>query len=211
MLNEIPMVRVKVCGVTRADDVGLCARLGAHAVGFNFYSGSRRFVVPEVAREAVRGGWPFLYCVGVFVNEPDVEKVKWIASYVGLHALQFHGDESPEYCGLFNPYPVIKAFRVGDDFKLQSLESYRVSAVLLDGLKTGEYGGTGIAADWALAAEASRRWPVVLSGGLHPENVVDAVRQIQPLAVDVCSGVEAAPGIKDPLKLAAFMAALRAV
>ena len=202
-------MRVKVCGITRSEDVLLCSRLGVHAIGFNFYPQSRRFVTPENARQALRNSAPFLYRVGVFVDEPDVDKVKWIAEHLGLNALQFHGDESAPYCELFNPYPVIKAFGLGPDFRLDFLNSFKVSAFLLDGYREGEYGGTGAIADWVLAAEVAHRWPVVLSGGLNPENIHTGVRQVRPMAVDVCSGVESAPGIKDRAKLAMFMEALR--
>jgi phosphoribosylanthranilate isomerase len=202
-------MRVKVCGITRLEDLELCGRLGVHAVGFNFYPGSSRYITPEEVRKALPSLAPFLYRVGVFVNEPDVDKVKWIAVQLGLHALQFHGDESPDYCSQFDPYPVIKAFRAGKDFRLAGLNAFKVSSLLLDGYQEGKYGGTGVISDWQLAAEIAHCWPVVLSGGLDPDNVRAAVKQVQPMAVDVCSGVESAPGIKDPVKLSRFMEALQ--
>jgi phosphoribosylanthranilate isomerase len=202
-------MRVKVCGITRSEDVHLCSRLGVHAIGFNFFPGSRRYVTPEAARKVARNSAPFLYRVGIFVNEPDIDKVKWIAAHAGLNALQFHGDESPAYCALFESCTVIKAFRVAADFRLEVLESYPVCAVLLDGFRVAEFGGTGMCADWQLAAQAALRRQVILSGGLNAANVREAVRRVQPVAVDVCSGVESNPGIKDPIKLAEFMEALR--
>lgn len=202
-------MRIKICGITRSEDVLLCARLGVHAIGFNFFPGSRRYVTPEAARKIAQDSAPFLYRVGIFVNETDIDKVKWIAAHAGLNALQFHGDESPAYCALFDSYPVIKAFRVAADFRLEVLECYPVSAVLLDGFRKAEFGGTGMCADWQLAAQAAHRRQVILSGGLNAANVGEAVRQVQPVAVDVCSGVESMPGIKDPIKLAEFMEALQ--
>ena len=202
-------MRVKVCGITRSEDVVLCGRLGVHAIGFNFYAGSRRCVTPEKARELTQSSAPFLYRVGIFVDEADVDKVKWIAGYIGLNALQFHGNESPAYCRLFDSYPVIKAYRLGPDFRLDSLDNFKVSFFLLDGYMEGEYGGTGVNANWELAAEVAHRWPVVLSGGLDPDNVRTAMDQVQPMAVDVCSGVELTAGIKDQAKLVRFMRAVQ--
>jgi phosphoribosylanthranilate isomerase len=180
-----------------------------HAIGFNFYAGSRRCVTPEKARELTQSSAPFLYRVGIFVDEADVDKVKWIAGYIGLNALQFHGNESPAYCRLFDSYPVIKAYRLGPDFRLDSLDNFKVSFFLLDGYMEGEYGGTGVNANWELAAEVAHRWPVVLSGGLDPDNVRTAMDQVRPMAVDVCSGVELTAGIKDQAKLVRFMRAVQ--
>lgn len=202
-------MRVKVCGITRTEDAALCCRLGVHALGFNFYKGSSRFIEPEQAKEIAAAVPPFVYRVGVFVNQSDVKEVRRTAERVGLHALQFHGEETPEYCRGFGPWPVIKAFRVGGDFSPSLLWGFQVSAFLLDGFKPGEYGGTGVAAEWQMAAETAKTFPVILSGGLTVANVVEAVRRVEPLAVDVCSGVESEPGVKDPVKLEAFLQALR--
>lgn len=203
-------MRVKVCGITREEDVLLCSRLEVQALGFNFYEPGSRYVDPDRARELAALAPPFTYRVGVFVNEDNVAKIRKIAEHVKLDALQFHGDESPDYCRRFAPWSVIKAFRMSAQFSPKALRAYDVSAFLLDGFKPGCFGGTGVTADWQAAAATAKEYRVILSGGLTDANVVEAVRCVNPVAVDVCSGVELCPGMKDGDKLRSFLQALQA-
>jgi phosphoribosylanthranilate isomerase len=194
--------RVKICGITRLEDALLAARLGADALGFNFWRGSKRHVAPAAAREMVRSVPPELATFGVFVN-PSRDELLAAVAESGVGAVQLHGDEPPALCvGL--PVPVVKAIRVADAHALAQLASYEVQAFLLDSASPG-YGGSGTTFDWTLAAEVARELPVVLAGGLVPENVAEAIRTVRPIAVDVASGVESAPGVKDPAKLESFI------
>lgn len=198
-------MRVKVCGITRPEDARACYHLGVHAIGFNFFPGSPRYLAPAVAKEIVASLPPFLSCVGVFVNEPDPCQVEETARSVGLHAIQLHGDETPEYCRQIGSLPVVKAFRTGIDFSEEEPAAYSVQAILLDGFQKGCFGGTGQHCDWQTAAALAKRFPVILSGGLTSANVQDAIRQVKPWAVDVCSGVETRPGIKNAEMIQRFM------
>ena len=200
------MVKVKICGITRLEDALLAARLGADALGFNFWPGSRRFVDPGAARAIVDRLPPFVTAVGVFVNQPPTE-VLATAAQSGVTAVQLHGDEPPEDCNGY-PIPAIKALRVSGPESLGAMDRYRVQAFLLDAPSAG-FGGSGAVFDWALAREVAARRTVVLAGGLTPENVTEAVRTVRPWAVDVASGVESSPGVKDPDKLARFLASAR--
>ena len=199
---------VKICGITRADDARTGARLGAHALGFVFYAKSPRHVTPARAAEIVRALPPFVTAVGLFVNAGPRE-VERVLEQVPLDLLQFHGEETPEFCGQFR-VPYVKAVRVraGLDL-LQYAQHYRAArGLLLDAYIEGAHGGTGTAFDWTLIPR-ELPLPVILSGGLNPENVAEAVRRIRPWAVDVSSGVEASPGVKDPRSIAAFMKEVR--
>jgi phosphoribosylanthranilate isomerase len=199
---------VKICGITRGDDALAAAQLGAHALGFIFYAKSPRDVAPQRAAEIIRGLPPFITAVGLFVNpqENDIERV---LARVPLNMLQFHGEETPEFCARFE-LPYLKAARVraGLDL-LQYAQHYRAArGLLLDAFVEGAHGGTGAAFDWSLVPR-ELPLPVILSGGLTPNNVASAIRRVKPWAVDVSSGVEASPGIKDPRKIAAFMKEVR--
>jgi len=196
-------VRVKVCGITCIEDALMAARCGADALGFVFYAGSPRCVRPQDVKRIVATLPPFVTTVGLFVNE-DPSRVTEILDICGLDVAQLHGDEAPADCVL-PPHRVIKAFRVQDQNSLSTLPAYEVSAFLLDSYVAGSYGGTGHRFNWDLAAEAASRYPVILAGGLTPENVADAVQRVRPYAVDVSSGVESSPGRKDPNKVAAFV------
>jgi len=209
MLNA--MVRVKICGITNLEDALLAADLGANALGFIFYPPSPRKVDPEAAREIIRQLPPFIVTVGVFVNE-EASVVQKLAARVGLDWVQLHGQESPEYCHSLGRR-VLKGFRIKDEDSLKALQDYRgsVQAFLLDTYKKGQTGGTGEAFDWDLARQAQDYGAIVLAGGLTPANVVLAIKTAQPQAVDVASGVEAAPGKKDPEKLRAFFAGVKGV
>ena len=200
-------VRVKVCGIRRAADALLAADLGASAIGLIFWPGSSRVVDVETARAIIAALPPFVTAVGVFVNQPR-EEVLRVAESVGLGAVQLHGDEDPAWYAAF-PRRVIKAVPVGDRFDHAGLARVPPNAtVLLDAHDPVRRGGTGRVIDWTAAAAAARTRPVILSGGLTAANVGAAVESVHPYAVDVASGVESAPGIKDATKLRAFFSAL---
>ncbi len=187
----------------------MAAEAGADAVGLVFFAGSPRCVCAETARAIVAALPPFVSAVGLFVDE-EPARVRQVADFCGLDLLQLHGDEPPEGCS-FPPRRVIKAIRVKTAASLQALDDYAVSAILLDAWAPGSYGGTGERFDWNLAAGLARQRRIVLAGGLTPDNVAEAVRTVRPWAVDVSSGVEAAPGRKDAAKLAAFIRAAKGV
>lgn len=200
------MTRVKICGIRTEQAARAAVEAGADAVGFVFYPQSPRFVEPHTAARLARLLPPFVLRVGVFVNAP-VEAVRRIAEQVGLDLVQLHGDEPPEVCARM-PRRVIKAVRVDGPQALERARHYPACAVLLDAYAPDRYGGTGRSFDWSLARGLDR--PVILSGGLTPDNVAQAVRQVRPYAVDVSSGVETS-GDKDPQKVAAFVRAVRQV
>jgi phosphoribosylanthranilate isomerase len=204
-------VRVKICGITRLSDARVAVEAGADALGFMFYAPSPRHVTIAQARDLIRQLPPFIERVGVFVNPTEAE-VREAVEGAGLSAIQLHGEEPPEFCAQFAPLPVIKAWRVKDATSLEGLAAYRdVAAWLLDAYVKGQRGGTGERFNWALAERAKAHGvPIILAGGLTPENAAAAVRQVRPYGLDVSSGVEAAPGRKDPARLRAFLAAARA-
>lgn len=198
---------VKVCGIRRAEDAALAAGLGASALGFVFWPRSPRAVSAAEARAIIAQLPPFVAAVGVFVNQPP-EEVLETAAAAGLTAVQLHGDEDPARY-LSRGMRVIKALAVGDAFTPSAAAGVPAGVtVLLDAHDPIRRGGTGRTIDWTAAAAVARLRPVVLSGGLTPENVERAVRTVRPYAVDVSSGVESAPGVKDESKLRAFFAAL---
>ena len=202
------MIRIKICGITRTEDALACEAAGADALGFMFYEPSKRHVTFEAAARIIRAMPPLVSKVGVFVNAP-ADFVSEAIEVAGIDTLQFHGDESPEFCAQFHR-PFIKAFRVKDRDSLDAARAYENCAWLLDSYVPGEHGGTGARFNWDLAGElvATGR-PVILAGGLNPENAAEAVRSVNPYALDVSSGVELAPGIKDSAKVAAFIAAAK--
>ena len=203
--------RVKICGVTNWADAKLAVDLGADALGLNFYPLSPRAVSPAGAWQIIRRLPPMVAVVGVFVNWP-AEVVHTLARALRLDAVQLHGDEPPEEARrLAEAFRVIKAFRVGPRFRPATVARYKAaSAFLLDGFHRGQYGGTGSTADWRLARQAKRYGPVILAGGIRPENVGRAIAEVRPFAVDVASGVEARPGKKDPGALRALMREVQA-
>ena len=201
-------VKVKICGITRTTDALAAADAGADALGFMFYVSSPRCVNHERAAQIIRELPPFVARVGVFVNPTEAEVREAIAR-CGLDTLQFHGEETPEFCRKFG-LKVIKAFRIRDAASLQATGAYSGEAWLLDSYVAGQLGGTGSRFNWDLAVEAVRsRRPVILAGGLTPENAAEAVRQVRPYGLDVSSGVESAPGLKDAAKVHAFIAAAK--
>lgn len=200
-------VRVKVCGITSRDDARRVAGLGASAVGFVFWASSPRVISPDTARQIVEGLPPDIVAVGVFVNEAR-ERIEATCRLVGLGAVQLHGDETPEaFTGLSRP--IIRAVACGLPGAETSVDEWPDDVVLLvDAHDRDRRGGTGRRADWAAAARLARRRPIFLAGGLTPQNVGEAVATVRPYGVDVSSGVESAPGVKDAAKLEAFFEAV---
>lgn len=201
------MIKIKICGITNLDDAMAAAEYGADALGFNFYKKSLRYIEPEKAAEIIYQLPPFVLPVGVFVNEHE-KRVREIQSLTGIQVLQFHGDESPEFCERFESR-VIKAFQVKDKESFHSLAHYKVGAFLLDSYKDGLKGGTGVTFNWHLAVVAKSFGRIILAGGLNPDNVVEAAKLVQPYAVDVAGGVEKEKGIKDHAKLKKFIVEVR--
>jgi len=202
------IVRVKICGITRAEDALAAADAGADALGFMLYKSSPRCVTPAQAGAIIRTLPPFVARVGVFVN-PTKTEVRAAIAGCGIDTLQFHGEESPEFCRQFG-LRVIKAFRVRDAESLKPPANFSTETWLLDSFVAGQHGGTGAVFNWDLAAQAVKQGGrVILAGGLTPENAADAVRRVRPYALDVSSGVEFAPGRKDATKVRAFIAAVK--
>jgi phosphoribosylanthranilate isomerase len=204
------VTRVKVCGITRLEDAELAVELGAWALGFILWPQSPRAADRAVAAGIAAALRRRAELVGVFVNA-TLEEIAHAADELHLSYLQLHGDEGPAFCaeaGRRTGAKVIKAVRVASAADFQDLERYHTDFHLLDTAARGLRGGTGETWDWALAARRRRKVPAILSGGLTPENVAAGVEAVDPYAVDVSSGVESAPGVKDPAKLAAFMAAV---
>lgn len=199
------MVRIKICGVTKAEDLKLIAELGAHAIGLNFYDQSPRCVTPFAAAELVRRLPPFIAPVGIFVNWTEAP-ILALCQALRLSAVQLHGDEPPQIVErVARRLPVIKALRLAQGTTAPDFSRYRAaSAFLLDSAASNQYGGTGATGNWHLARAAAQSHRIILAGGLTPENVAEAIRIVRPYAVDVASGVEARPGKKDPAKLRAF-------
>lgn len=200
--------RIKICGITRVEDARVAVESGADAIGLVFYAPSPRSIGLEQARAIVAAIPPFVTIVGLFVD-PAPEQVDSALGACPLSLLQFHGAEAPEFCGRFG-LPYIKAARVRADADLiQYLSPYEgAQGWLLDAYHDELYGGTGESFDWKLIPRDLAR-PIILSGGLRPDNVGAAVRQVRPWAVDVSSGVETAKGVKDAAKIAAFIAGVR--
>jgi phosphoribosylanthranilate isomerase len=201
-------VKVKICGITNPADAAIAAEAGADALGFNFCDKSPRYLAVPAAAAITRTVPPHIVRVGVFVN-PDEDLVMRAMGECGLTLLQFHGEETPDFCLQFGLMSM-KAFRVCDAESLKPLLSYPTDAWLLDAYSPAQHGGTGERFNWDLAIQA-RQWgkPIFLAGGLTAENVAQAIQQAQPYAVDVSSGVEMAPGKKDPEKLRAFIRAAK--
>lgn len=201
-------VRIKICGITRGEDARAAAEAGADALGFMFYAGSQRHVTVGQCREMVGSLPPFISRVGVFVD-PLEEEVFEAMEVCGLDTLQFHGGESPDFCQQF-PARIIKAFRIKDEASLEELPAFPTDAWLLDSYVPGEAGGTGETFNWRLAVAArSHGVPIILAGGLNPDNVARALSEVCPYGIDVSSGVESAPGMKDAGKIARFIRAAR--
>ena len=197
------MVKIKICGITALDDALHAIDCGADALGFVFYEGSPRVITAEKAQAIIAELPPFVTVVGLFVNaKPDI--VQAIADNCGLDLIQYHGDESPETVRLA-PRRAIRALRVRESDTFDEINRYPASGLLLDAWVAGAFGGTGVLCNWAIAAEIAKNRPVILAGGLTPENVATAIQTVRPYGVDVSSGVEISPGKKDHVKVAAFI------
>ena len=204
------MTRIKICGITNIDDALTSIDAGADALGFNFVPDTPRYLKDtNAAAKIIEQLPPFITTVGLFVNAAP-ELIQSIADECHLDMLQLHGDESPQFCQVFNRR-VIKAVRIKDESSCSHLSNYHVSGYLLDTYVKGVLGGTGVAFDWRLAVKAKQYGQIVLAGGLDPDNVASAVKQVRPYGVDVSSRVEASPGRKDPVKVRAFIQNVREV
>lgn len=204
-------MKVKICGITNYEDAAMVVDQGADALGFNFFPKSPRYIDPEDARKIIRRIPPFVTTVGLFVNVPEQTQVSMIARSAGVQVLQFHGDETPEYCRGMADWPLIKALRIGEKGIQENPEEYPVQAFLLDVKDDALFGGTGKSFDWELAKNIGHAHPIILAGGLTPDNVREAIRVVDPYAVDVCSGVESAPGKKSAQKVMEFLNEVRNV
>ena len=200
--------RIKICGITRWEDAQLAVELGAAALGFNFYPPSPRYIAPAAARAIILKLPPLVTTVGIFANESDDEHVAQVARDSRVTAVQLHGPAFPPLDGALARFPRIHAVPVREGFQAEILRELRGDAFLLDAYDSTILGGTGQSFNWALAREANRYATIILAGGLTPGNVGQAIREVRPFAVDVASGVEAAPGVKDEAKLRAFFGAV---
>jgi len=203
------MVRVKVCGITNYQDASMAIELGADALGFIFASSPRQ-ITPEKARDIIYAIPPFVQTVGVFVDE-DPARIRRTIHLCGLDLVQLHGDESPDLCRELMPC-AIKALRLKDESSLSAIKPYRgrVKAILLDTYMQGKRGGTGRTFDWDLAIKAKEFGiPTILSGGLNPDTISEAISLVKPFGVDVNSGIEESPGKKSPDLMRELMEIIR--
>ncbi len=197
-------VRIKICGITNPADAIAAARFGADALGFVLYSKSPRYISPEGVRMACRGISPFIARVGVFVNEPEDFIVRTVRQ-CGLSVVQLSGDEPPDFLS-DAPFPVIKAIRVKNGDEIRSMASHRPgSTLVLDSFTPGSYGGNGVRFDWSLPLDVIGEVRIIIAGGLTAENVRQAIEFFRPFGVDVASGIEESPGIKDHGKMRRFI------
>lgn len=200
-------LKVKICGITNAEDARAAVEAGADALGFLFYRQSPRYVLPKVVREIVADLPPFVLPVGVFVNE-ETKVVRDVMDECGLALAQLHGDETVAYCEALGR-PVLRGIRLRDRSSFLAMAEYKgraeVRGFVVDAFSETAYGGTGLVGNWALAAEAARTLPILLAGGLTPANVAEAIQKVRPYGVDVSSGVELRLGKKDPAKMKAFV------
>lgn len=207
------MVYIKICGITSLQDARWVAEAGADMLGFLFYPASPRSVHPDQAAamiSEIRHEFPSIRCVGVFVNEP-LERVRRLVAQCGLDMVQLHGEESPTEVNVLmaEGIPVIKGFRLRDATVLEVMALYRPAVYLVDAYVPGQLGGTGQRCAWDVAARARDHGPLMLAGGLTPENVAEAICTVHPWGVDVASGVETAPGRKDPERVRGFIRNVR--
>jgi len=200
-------IRVKICGITRNQDARDACLAGADLLGFNFVSGSKRYVNPYAAREIITSLPPFVLSVGVFANE-DLGVVNDLSAFLRLNAVQLHGDEDPSYCAKVL-VPVIKAVRIASEVDLKISKGYDVAALLLDSKVNGTLGGSGKTFPWHLASGLCGSARVFIAGGMDPENVGKAIRTLAPFGVDAASGVETEPGIKDKALMERFVGSAR--
>ena len=204
-------MHVKICGITRLEDAELATSLGAWALGFLLWEPSKRYVQPAVAAGIARRMRRKIELVGVFVNQP-LDDIAGLVEFLGLSHVQLHGDEGPAFCQAVaqrTGAKVIKAARIGHAADLRDLDRFHTDYHLLDTVADpGAYGGTGQTWDWTLLKQRRNKIPLIVAGGLNPDNVAEAIEATHPWGVDVNSGVEASPGVKDPDKLRALFEAV---
>ena len=196
-------MRVKICGITHIEDAQAAVELGTDALGFVFAKSPRQ-VTKEQARDIIKNLPPFISLVGVFVDE-QIDTIKEICTFCEIHTVQLHGKEPPSYLNDLKGYTIIKAFRIGEEGDLKLLAHYKPHAFLLDSFVKGVMGGTGVTFKWEFARQAHKYGTIILSGGLTPENVKEAIHIVRPYAVDVSSGVESSPGKKDKVLMKRFI------
>jgi len=202
------MIEIKICGITNFDDALAVAESGADALGFIFYPKSPRYVSPEEVRKIIENLPGEITRVGVFVNH-RAEELKEIIKFCGLNLVQLHGDETPGYCCQFPASTLVKAFSPRTENDLQVLKDYQVKAILVDTRDPKLYGGTGKTSNWELASKIKESHPLILSGGLNIDNIIEAIETVHPDAVDINSGVESSPGKKDHNKVSEFIKIVR--
>ena len=203
------MTRIKICGITELEDARDAALLGADAIGLNFYPSSPRYIDPARAAKIIEKLPPFVTVVGIFVNHPDPQNLEDFALSLGLHAVQLHGNETPDYCSMIQRVKVIKAFRVDSSFRVDTLRNHGSGTFLLDACSPDQFGGTGKSFDWDLVFGANAFGSIIIAGGLNPGNVSQVVGTLHPFGVDVASGVESKPGKKDYDKMRRFIEGVR--
>ena len=203
------MTRVKICGIREFEDARDAVLLGAHAIGLNFYQSSPRYIEAAQAAKIIEKLPPFVTVVGIFVNHPDPQNLEDFAISIGLHAVQLHGNETPDYCSMIQRVKVIKAFRVDSNFRVDTLRNYGSGTFLLDACSPDQFGGTGKSFNWDRVFGANAFGSIVIAGGLTPDNVSEAVTSLHPFGVDVASGVESKPGRKDYEKMRRFIEAVQ--
>ena len=192
------MIPTKICGITNLDDANVSVENGASALGFIFYKKSPRAISIKNAKSISKQLPNTIICVGVFVNH-EKDFINKAISEVPLDMIQLHGDETPDFCNQFD-VPILKALRIKNEASLYVMDQYDVAVFLLDTFSNDQYGGTGETFDWSVLNQKFKT-PIILSGGLNPKNILDAIDAINPSAVDVNSGVESSPGKKDYNKL----------
>src|SRR3990170_223027 len=204
---SVNMVRIKICGITNIKDALLSVELGATALGFVFYKGSKRYIKPDNAQSIISKLPPFVTTVGVFANQ-ELDEINKIKEKAGFDIVQLHGDESPDFCMKVKG-KAIKAIRVKENIDPKEVESYPTQAILFDNYSTEAFGGSGETFGWEILKDLNTSKKIILSGGLTPENVARAIRIVNPYAVDISTGVEENPGKKNPDKLKRFIKAVR--
>ena len=200
-------LKVKICGITNREDALRCIDAGANALGFIFYKKSPRYIEPSIAATIIRELPPYVAPVGIFVNEKR-SFIEQTIKETNIRIIQLSGDETPEECNGYS-LKVWKAFRFASMDDVNIAKRYSISAAIVDGVSNNLYGGTGTLADFSIASAVKQFHPVVLAGGLNPDNVLSAVQHVQPYAIDVNSGIERSPGKKDEKKIASLFGQLQ--
>jgi phosphoribosylanthranilate isomerase len=190
------VIRIKICGITRTADAIAAVGYGACALGFNFYQDSPRYIEPEEAGNIIRQLPPFISAVGIFVNAMK-DRIDSVIEKSNIDTVQLHGDETPEFCAQFSGVKIIKAFRIKKESDLARMEEYSVNGYLIDAYHPELYGGSGFCFPWEILESIKSSKPLIVAGGLTPSNVGRLLETFEPYGVDVCSGIELKPGIKD--------------